>query len=307
MNLKTFVVMFLPAWLLTKSTFAAETANALSTSSELMTSHARELFQQANELNAEEKYADACAVYKAAWELQHHYRIAANLGNCEYLLGKYRDATEHLAISLRGHPRDANAVELANVTDLLAKALRRVAVVRVQVVDAGAAEVFIDETPIGRAPLQHEVYVDPGIHFIHARNGIASGYERIDVKRGESRTIFISILPPTKIIEIPVETEPRAHAVYGVGAGLSAALLVGGIVFASVEYKQRRHLPVNDEMANEALPVFTWGFVASGVVGLAAMTTLYFVMPEKSTKWQRVTATIEPRRGGFNVGATMTF
>ncbi len=309
MNPRYFVdiAAFVITSIIAKATFAMETAEPLPEISELTTSRARELFQQANELNAEEKYAVACALYKAAWELRPHYRIAANLGSCEYLLGKYRNAAEHLAISLRSHPSDANAAELANVGDLLAKASQRVAVLRVQVLAAGAADVFIDGMPVGRAPLQYDAYVEPGIHFVHARNGIASGYERVDVKRGESRTIFLSILPPTKIIEIPVPTEPHAHAVYGVGAGLSSALIVGGIVLASIEQRQRQNRPVNNEISSGPLTYSAWGFLASGAVGLVAMTTLYFVMPEASTKWQRVTATLEPRSGSFTFGVNMTF
>src|ERR1700687_6037278 len=45
------------------------------------------------------KYDQAYVAFLAAWALKKHPQIAANLGDCEVKIGKYRDAAEHFAFA----------------------------------------------------------------------------------------------------------------------------------------------------------------------------------------------------------------
>src|SRR4051812_43712122 len=61
---------------------------------------AEELAQQGNALSRAGKLPEAIAAYTESIELNVDYAVAANLGNLELLLEKYRDAAEHLAFAV---------------------------------------------------------------------------------------------------------------------------------------------------------------------------------------------------------------
>jgi hypothetical protein len=166
----------------------------------------------------------------------------------------------------------------------------------VTVTNAAAADVFIDGTNVGRAPLSGDIYVSPGKHTVHARNGIATGHLQIDVKKGAVKSISLTILPPEKIIEIPPKPGASAVALYGIGVGAAGALLIGGLALA-ITY---RYQEVNPPIPAHAFAFSTGGLIASGAVGIVTMTALYTKVNETPEK-RKVTVAVNPHSEGLNI------
>src|SRR5277367_5778545 len=124
---------------------------------EAMTEKARQLYDEGLAAFKKGKVAEAHASYLAAWSLNKHWQIAANLADTEIELSKFREAAEHATYYLANAP--ANRTERAEA--LLKRALVRVAVLTITVEPAGA-EVLVDDALAGTAPLPQPVFLDPG-------------------------------------------------------------------------------------------------------------------------------------------------
>ena len=71
-----------------------------------MTDKARQLYEEGLASIQKQKWLEARASLLAAWALNKHWQIAANLAGCELELGKFRDAAEHAAYYLKNSPPD---------------------------------------------------------------------------------------------------------------------------------------------------------------------------------------------------------
>lgn len=269
---------------------AADSDNPSVRASALNLAQANEWFQKANTLYTEEKFDSAYMLYQSAWNLQHHYKIAANLGSCEYILGKYRDAAEHLAFSLGKMPHDVGAEERTFIMERHAEAVKHVATLEIRIEEAGAADVFIDETFIGKAPLDRPIYVTPGPHTVHARNKIASDFEQIDLHKGESRTISLSVLPPPTRPPPPPEHSSTPETILGFGGGLSLVLFSVGTTFAIV-YPENKAPSL---FATPTIHALSDGFLIAGMVSFTG--TIVAVL-KTGHEPQRPPVRVAPRVG----------
>jgi hypothetical protein len=150
-------------------------------SSSALDDKARELFRDGVKAAEKSQWTKAHASFLAAWSLKQHYQILGNLGTSEAMLGKWRDAAEHLSRYLREAPKE-KVEERKSAEDLLAQARRKVGAITVRVEPAGA-EVFVDGKAAGKAPLEGEMFVEPGAHILEAK---LEGYEvaKKDVSAG---------------------------------------------------------------------------------------------------------------------------
>jgi Tfp pilus assembly protein PilF len=113
---------------------------------------------------AKGRWSEAHASFLAAWSLKQHYQSLGNLGMSEAMLGKWRDAATHLSRYLREAPKE-KVEERKSAEALLAQARTKVGAITVRVEPAGA-EVFVDGKAAGRAPLEGEMFVEPGAHVL---------------------------------------------------------------------------------------------------------------------------------------------
>lgn len=268
---------------------------------------ARQFFQQANELFGAEDYVQACALYKSAFELHPNYRIAANLGNCEYTRKNYRDAAVLLANSIRNQPKNVTAEESQRVAQLYDAAMKHLATLQVRIQEAGAADIFIGGQHLGRVPTQHEFVIAPGRHLVHARSGNASSHAWIEVKEGDTREISLTLVTVKNTVETPQETPSYANAVLGTGLGLATALFVSGFALNRVAYALQAQQSAISPEVRQASDVSQYFLMAGCGAGILAMPALYLIMPESTPKTQAMTATIDPRRDGFEATFRMTF
>jgi tetratricopeptide (TPR) repeat protein len=133
-----------------------------------LTDEARELYRKGMERYQARQYAQAQASFLAAFALMKHWSIAAALGDCELKLGRFRDAAEHLSFALRQMPADPSARQRADVALALEEARKHVAVIQVDV-DLPGAEVLVNGTIVGKAPVDQDLFVEPGTITVEAR------------------------------------------------------------------------------------------------------------------------------------------
>jgi hypothetical protein len=157
------------------------------------------LYKKGVRLYSDKKWAEAEAVFREAWSLNPTFDVAYNLGSAEYQLGKYRDASEHLAFALHVWPlMSATSALRKTAQGRLAECRAFVGALKVKV-NLEHAEVFVDDTSVGRSPLEQELFVEPGVlHTVEARlAGYTGGKDRVQVEKGRTEGVALVLeLPP---------------------------------------------------------------------------------------------------------------
>jgi hypothetical protein len=153
-------------------------------------------FLRGKALLKEGKKEAALAEYRAAWALKKTYDIAGNLGSLEIDLGMYRDAAEHLSFAVRHYATTGTtAQQLERAKQRLAEARKHVAAVTVTV-SVDGAEVLVDGVSVGRAPLENEVFVEPGARVIEARlAGHTPAKAEAQAEKGGSMSVTLTLTP----------------------------------------------------------------------------------------------------------------
>ncbi len=151
-----------------------------------------------------------------AWELNPTFDVAYNLGNTEYQLKKHKEAATYLSFALRHWPLLKGVAKLKpNAEQWLAESRAQVGALKVSVSVAGA-EVLVDGKGVGRAPLEGEVFVDPGEHRVEARHlDYEPASQTVGVAKGATAEVKLAIAP--------VKAEPQASAGAKTEGGTSAA------------------------------------------------------------------------------------
>ncbi len=188
------------------------------------------LYREANELFRADKHALAVDKYKQALALKQTYDIAGNLAVAELVLKRYVDAAEHFALSLRIYPVNAAAAERAKTIRHLETVREHIVTVRIKA-PAGAT-VMLGNRNLGTAPLEHEVYCEPGAHPIKAQlDGHATTNKSINAKAGEEITVE---LPKGAPLDTNTGTAERSYVPEIVLGAVGVAALVTGAVLYGV-------------------------------------------------------------------------
>jgi hypothetical protein len=196
----------------------------------------RVLFEQGNTLYDAQRWPEARDAFLAAWKLKRSYDVAANLGDVELLLGEARSAAEHLAYALREFPAGGKPALRATLTKRFDEARRLVGALRIQVSKPGA-EVFVDGRSIGYAPIDDEVFVEPGTHQLTAqREGYTDATVSIEAKAGGASEVTLTLEPaaaPAVTAKLPEATVVQpAHSAEEYAGGPRRAMLIGGAATA---------------------------------------------------------------------------
>ncbi|WP_437335941.1 PEGA domain-containing protein [Sorangium sp. So ce394] len=157
----------------------------------------------------------------SAWELNPTFDVAYNLGNTEFQLKKHREAAQYLSFALRHWPLLKGVATLKpNAEKWLSESRAQVGAVGVPVTMAGA-EVLVDGKVTGRAPLEGEVFVEPGEHRVEAR---LSGYETASqtVRVGNGGTAKVELAMTLAKSEVQASTPSGTEAVGGSAPGAGA-------------------------------------------------------------------------------------
>ncbi|WP_233561454.1 PEGA domain-containing protein [Sorangium cellulosum] len=198
------------------------------------------------------------AELESAWELNPTFDVAYNLGNTEYKLRKYREAAQYLSFALRHWPLLKGVAKLKpNAEKWLAESRTQVGAVAVTVSTAGA-EVLVDGKVVGRAPLEGEVFVEPGEHEVEARQaGYAPASQTVTVAKGGG--VEVKLAPALAKSE-----GPTAAGATLVGGGSAAGAGAGGPVVGQPPAGPVEPQPVPEKRS--WVPVIALG--AASAVGL---------------------------------------
>jgi hypothetical protein len=239
------------------------------------------------------KLTEARAAFLEAWKLKKTQDTAANLGTVELEQHEPRKAAEHLAYAVHhGAPTDSDAARRA-ARDRFDQARKLVGAVRVRVNVPGAS-VYVNGEPAGLAPLEGEVFVDPGRSIIEAKLvGYQDARAVVQVEKGAATDANLVL----------VSAEERRNVVPaiimgGIGgvAAVTGAVLVGLGVSKrsdarSLGVQTNHSCVVNDpapqgpcaqlaSVATQADRFGNGGIVAFVVAGAAAVgATTYMLWP----------------------------
>lgn len=295
--------LFLASWMLAFVPAGASAQPAPSASpaaEDPMSDKARELFNEGKKLYREGKFGQAEASFEAAWGLALQSKgIAANLGDCELRLGKFREAAEHLAISARLAPPEDPQRAKTMASLAAAKAKIGTLVVKTNI----PAEVMLDGKRIGDAPLLDPIFVDPGKVKLRVRQeGYTSWEKEIDVAAGQEIPLDVALQKPAPIPTAtatvtttatapPPPNRVPAYVAFGVGGvGLLVGIATGAVALSMKSDLVQKCSPAKecplgvrgdyDTMAAMS-HASTVGLVAAGL-GTAVGVTLLVIDARKS-------------------------
>lgn len=204
--------------------------------------------------------ADAVTFYRSALEEASRARVgqkeraavAGELGLCELKIGRFRDAAEHLRMSV-GDLASLPPWRQTKLTEAYARAAREVTMVTIAVRPSDA-EVLIDDQSIGSGKGNYLVFLEPGQHTARARlskhhdvvlrltavKGAAQGFDLVVRAPEEPEPKPAAPLRPVAPAPAPVPVDddkaPAAtlrrvcYVTAGAGAALGAGLLISAAV-----------------------------------------------------------------------------
>jgi hypothetical protein len=187
-----------------------------------------ELYQRANVLYGKKSLTEAEALYREAWKLKKTYDVACNFGAIELDLGRPREAAEYLTFALREFPAGEKPAAREQIKARLTLARSQIGVVRVRVNVTGAA-VSVEDRLIGNAPIEDEVFVNPGTRTIRATlDGYVAAQATVQLAAGSSQDVAL---------ELKVKKRDAVPAIV-MGSVGGVALVTGAVLLGLGEAKR---------------------------------------------------------------------
>ncbi|MBK8997616.1 MAG: PEGA domain-containing protein [Myxococcales bacterium] len=153
-----------------------------------------ELFRQGRDAVQKKDWPRARDFLAKSWALKRSFDTAALLGQSELKLEKYRDAAEHLDFALRNFPNlEPTADARRRIEDAAKSARARVFALTVTASVAGA-EIAVDSVPVGRAPLDAELFLEVGKHTVEAKlEGYEPAKREVEAKAGTAEKVDLQL------------------------------------------------------------------------------------------------------------------
>jgi hypothetical protein len=174
------------------------------------TAAARERFKEGVSYFDQKQYEKARAAFLQAYALKKHPAVLLNLAQSELRSSHERDAAQHFAEYLReateasGPERDAAQSGLASA---------KASITELTVTTEPDADVSVDGTLQGLAPLPGPLYLEPGMHSLQAKKGERVATQSLSAKAGESREIRLKLAgETTPIVAAKPQTSPTSPA-----------------------------------------------------------------------------------------------
>lgn len=159
----------------------------------------RSAYEEGKKAVETKRWTEALILFVRLWRDRPTYDVALLLGQTELNLKQYRFAAEHLSYGIANFPPRDEPRTLERAKGMLELAKAAVATIELQVTPAGS-EIVIDGQTAGSAPVQNEVFLDPGEHEISATApGHRPAATTLSVEAGETRGVNL---------ELELEEEP---------------------------------------------------------------------------------------------------
>ena len=215
---------------------------------------AKKRFQRGKELYEENDYQAALAEFRRAYELAPTFRLLYDIAQVSYQLQDYPGALRHFTKFLQEGQGNIPAQQREDVQREIDRLKTRVASLRITT-NIPAAEITIDDVPMGKAPLRDPVVVSAGRRKITA------------VLRGHAPATKIVEVAGMDSLEVTIELgEPRADGAPEPDTGAGPGTPGSGDT-----------TPERPDDGGSAVPVVMWittgGLaVATGIVGGLALS-----------------------------------
>ncbi len=128
------------------------------------TKERREWMNKGNAEYVQKHWEAARDCYTKAWDIKHHFTIAANLADVEMKMNHYAEAVGYLKYVLANVP-EGQADKRKAAEEQLTECRNHLTAVRVAV-DVTNATVLVDGRDVGQTPLREDLLLEPGKHVI---------------------------------------------------------------------------------------------------------------------------------------------
>jgi tetratricopeptide (TPR) repeat protein len=191
---------------------------------------ARKRYELGLKLYEEGNYEAARIEFERAQELAPTYRILYNIGLVYKQTNNYVDALRAFEKYLADGGAEVPADRKALVEKEIAEIRPRIGRITVKT-NVPGAEILLDDTPVGIAPLTEPIMVNPGVRRVTVQaKGRIPSTRTVTVGSSENPTIEIELAEPTtRIVEKESNpwTVPTVVGWSATGAGVIATVIVG--------------------------------------------------------------------------------
>jgi hypothetical protein len=289
------------------------------------TDAARQHYDRGVKLYEEEDYRAALIEFKRAYEIAPNTAVLFNIGQSYYQLLDYANALTTFEKYQSEAGADIPAARKAQVTSEVEELRGRVARVTVTV-NVPDAEIFVDDTSVGKSPLSTPLLVSAGRRKITAQKaGKQAGTKIVEAAGGDQLSVQLDLADLAVAGNGPMQpsgpttrTEPASYlpAYIGIGVavvGVGVGAIFGGIALGNKSTLdsecQNKTCPNNsqsdiDTMSRNAT-ISTIGF-AVGIVG-AGVAVVDFIIAKPHVVEDRaakngfsITPMIGPVSAGFS-------
>jgi tetratricopeptide (TPR) repeat protein len=157
------------------------------------TARATDLFKDGKAAFAKGEMAEAERMFSQAFAIRKSSDIAANLAQSELEQQKFRSAAEHFSWALANLLPSASDAQRKAVETGLAKARAEVAMLRLDIRPDGS-DVLVGAEAVGKSPITHGVYVDPGEVIVSVKHdGFVSIEKRVMAGKGTEQAVEIEL------------------------------------------------------------------------------------------------------------------
>jgi len=306
------------------ATPAAETPSTdTSGVSEEKKQSARGHFKLGVDFYRERNYRAALIEFQRAYADSPHYKLLYNLGQASLELQEYASAIDYLTDYLKEGGSEITPERAAEVEQTLRYLESRIAYVRIVTNEAGA-ELYVDDTPVGKSPLKEPVRVGAGRHkFSAVREGQPPVERRIDVAAGDESEVRLDFqqtlsyeplsAPPAPVedsYEEPTSADYTPAIVMGAATG---ALLLGAVAMTLVTgaaqqtYQEELLVPTTrsrvDELRDDAETKALATDILWGVTAASAVVTTILIATSGSGEADGSARSEGGGRGGVAVRA----
>lgn len=209
---------------LERSSFAQGAPTPAAAPADGVTEVARQRYQEGVKAFDAGRYEEARAAFQQAYALKRASAVLLNVALSELRtpLDHSDDAGNHFQQFLREVPA-ASPEQRTTAEKGIADAKRRAGVIAVTV-DAAGADVSIDGTSIGKAPIADPVFVKPGKHTLFAQYQGHNAAVIVEVKAGASATANLT----TGVTGAPTPATPTPAASPSIPSGTLPPGTLGG-------------------------------------------------------------------------------
>jgi hypothetical protein len=197
----------------------------------------RDHFNRGVALFREGDYRAALVEFRRAYEISHNYRALYNIGQTEFEVQNYAGARSAFQKYLVEGGAEIEAGRRAEVEADVKKLSARVARIEITT-NAAGADILLDDTVVGQAPLKEPLLVSAGRRKITVQKGTLPPVTRfVEVAGGDasSVTIDLALAEPTPrsapaLAPVPASAPAPTRTALWISLAGTGALTTGAVV-----------------------------------------------------------------------------